>query len=98
MVRHARSTNVEDHIRLEVTADAFFLPVDPCIGILRKRKKLGDKEKKATYKQGKRDKAPAAKKDRKKAAIGKKVVSEVLDSMICPRIVQCDKIDLQLKT
>ena len=37
-------------------------------------KKLGEAEKKAAYKREKRDKARSAKKERKKAAMGKKVI------------------------
>ena len=44
-------------------------------------KKLGEAEKKAAYKKEKRDKARSAKKERKKAAMGKKVISKVLDEM-----------------
>ena len=44
-------------------------------------KKLGEAEKKAGYKKEKRDKARSAKKERKKAAMGKKVISKVLDEM-----------------
>ena len=57
---------------------------------------MGDAEKKAAYKKDKRDKARSAKKERKKAAMGKKVISKVLDEMIFPKVVQCSAIDLQL--
>ena len=59
-------------------------------------KKLDEAEKKAAHKKDKRDKARSAKKERKKAAMGKKVVSKVLDKMIFPKVVQCSAIDLQL--
>ncbi|CAE7949824.1 unnamed protein product [Symbiodinium sp. KB8] len=35
-------------------------------------------------------------KDRKRAAVGKKVIDRMLDKMVFPKIVQCDKIDLEL--
>ena len=57
---------------------------------------MGEPEKKAAYKKDKRDKAKAAKKDRKKAAVGKKAWSKVIDGMIFPKIVQCKNIDLEL--
>ena len=63
-------------------------------------KKMGEAEKKAAYKKDKRDKARSAKKERKKAAMGKKVImiSKVLDQMIFPKIVHRGPIDLKLKT
>ena len=59
-------------------------------------KKMGEAEKKAAYKKDKRDKARSAKKERKKAAMGKKVISKVLEQMIFPKIVQCSAVDLRL--
>ena len=61
-------------------------------------KKMGEAEKKAAYKKDKRDKARSAKKERKKSAMGKKVVSKVLEQMIFPKIVQCSAVDLKLNT
>ena len=46
--------------------------------------------------KAKRERAKDAKKDRKRAAVGKKLVDKVLDKMIFPKVVQCDKIDLEL--
>ena len=59
---------------------------------------MGEAEKKAAYKKDKRDKARLAKKERKKAAMGKKVARNVLEQMIFPKIVQCSAIDLKLNT
>ena len=59
---------------------------------------MGEAEKKAAYKKDKRDKARLAKKDRKKAAMGKKVTKNLLEQMIFPKIVQCSAIDLKLNT
>ena len=61
-------------------------------------KKMGEAEKKAAYKKDKRDKARSAKKERKKAAMGKNVISKVLDQMIFPKIVHRGPIDLKLNT
>ena len=61
-------------------------------------KKMGEAEKKAAYEKDKRDKARSAKKERKKAAMGKKVISKVLEQMIFPKIVQCSAVDLKLNT
>ena len=54
------------------------------------------KAKDKAYKKAKRERAKDAKKTRKRAAVGKKLVDKVLDKMIFPKIVQCDKIDLEL--
>ena len=70
-------------------------------------KKLGESDKKAAYKKDKREKAKAAKKDRKRAAVGKKVMTSNLDwfcqpgsksveGMTHPKIVQCENVDLEL--
>lgn len=48
------------------------------------------------FPESQKRKAKASKKDRKRAAVGKKLVDKMLDKMICPKIVQCDKIDLEL--
>ena len=61
-------------------------------------KKMGEAGKKAAYKKDKRDKARLAKKDKKKAAMGKKVTRNLLEQMIFPKIVQCSAIDLKLNT
>ena len=47
-------------------------------------------------KKAKRERAKASKKDRKRATVGKKLVDKMLGKMIFPKIVQCDKIDLEL--
>ena len=57
---------------------------------------MGAKARNKAYKKDKRDRAKASKKDRKRAAVGKKVVDKLLDKMIFPKIVQRDKIDLKL--
>ena len=54
------------------------------------------KAKGEAYKKAKRERAKDAKKARKRSAVGKKLVEKVLDKMIFPKIVQCDKIDLEL--
>ena len=43
-----------------------------------------------------REKAKAAKKDRKNVTVGRKTMSKVLDNVIFPKIVQCDEIDVQI--
>ena len=58
--------------------------------------KMDAKAKDKAYKQAKRERAKEAKKDRKRAAVGKKLVDKMLDKMIFPKIVQCNKIDLEL--
>ena len=58
--------------------------------------KLDAKTKKKTYKKVTREKAKDAKVSRKRAAVGKRMVGKILDNMIFPKIVQCDKIDLEL--
>ena len=58
--------------------------------------KMDAKAKDKAYKKAKRERAKDAKKDRKRAAVGKKLVDKVLDKMIFPKVVQCDKIDLEL--
>ena len=58
--------------------------------------KMDVKAKDKAYKKAKRERAKDAKKTRKRAAVGKKLVDKVLDKMIFPKIVQCDKIDLEL--
>ena len=58
--------------------------------------KLDAKTKKKAYKKAKREKAKDAKVSRKRAAVGKRAVEKVLDNMIFPKIVQCNKIDLEL--
>ena len=57
---------------------------------------LGAKARAKAYKKDKRERAKAAKKDRKRAAVGKKVMDKLLDKMIFPKIVQCDRTDLEL--
>ena len=58
--------------------------------------KLDAKTKKKAYRKAKREKAKDAKLSRKRAAVGKRMVGKILDNMIFPKIVQCDKIDLEL--
>ncbi|CAE7705382.1 unnamed protein product [Symbiodinium sp. KB8] len=58
--------------------------------------KLDAKSKKKAYKKAKREKAKDARLSRKRAAVGKRIVEKVLDHVIFPKIVQCDKIDLEL--
>ena len=57
---------------------------------------MGAKSRNKAYKKDKGDRAKASKKDRKRTAVGKKVVDKLLDKMIFPRIVQRDEIDLEL--
>ena len=54
--------------------------------------KMDVKAKDKAYNKAKRERA----KDAKKTAVGKKLVDKVLDKMIFPKIVQCDKIVLEL--
>ncbi|CAE7949193.1 unnamed protein product [Symbiodinium sp. KB8] len=58
--------------------------------------KLDAKTKKKAYKKAKREKAKDARTARKRAAVGRRIVGNVLDKMVFPKIVQCDKIDLEL--
>ena len=58
--------------------------------------KLDAKAKKKAYKKTKRERAKDARLARKRAAVGKRIVNNVLDRMIFPKIVQCEKIDLEL--
>ena len=58
--------------------------------------KLDAKTKKKAYKKAKREKAKDAKLSRKRAAVGKRMVGKILDNMIFPKIVQCNKVDLEL--
>ena len=58
--------------------------------------KLDAKTKKKAYRKAKREKARDAKLSRKRAAVGKRMVGKILDNMIFPKIVQFDKIDLEL--
>ncbi|OLP93893.1 hypothetical protein AK812_SmicGene24167 [Symbiodinium microadriaticum] len=57
---------------------------------------LGAKARAKAYKKDKREKAKAAKKEKKRTAVGKKIVNNMLDKMIFPKVVQCNKIDLEL--
>ena len=54
------------------------------------------KAREKAYKKAKRERAKEANKDRKSAAVGKKLVDKLLDKMIFPKIVECDRIDLEL--
>ena len=57
---------------------------------------MGVKEEAAAYKKNKREKSKAAKKDRKKVAVGRKNNEQSVGYVILPKIVQCDEIDLQI--
>ena len=97
MVKHVKSTSVVYRIRSAAMAGEFFHLARPIHKYTPEDwKKLGEAEKKAAYKKDKRDKARSAKKERKKAAMGEKAISKVLDEMIFPKIVQCSAVDLQL--
>ena len=85
MVKHVKSTSVVYRIRSAAMAGEFFHLARPIHKYTPEDwKKLGEAEKKAAYKKDKRDKARSAKKERKKAAMGEKAISKVLDEF--PRL------------
>ena len=96
MVKHARLTKEEYLTKLEATVGELFLLDALNTYSPDEWDAFGTKARAAAYKKDKREKAKAAKKARKRAAVGKKMVNKVLDAMIFPKVVQCDTIDLEM--